>query len=98
MSPEQHRIKAKRDALAFRIWQFAESKNWDCTANEIADALHIHPNAVTSTCRHRGWSNRLRLEARNGFGAIGIGGAIGWGELCEVTNDCRRRLADEAPE
>ncbi len=48
------------NARAFLIWREAETRNWDCTLGEIADALDETVTAVANICRTRGWLTRLR--------------------------------------
>ena len=48
------------EALAFRIWQYANPRGWDCTVGEIAEALDMHPSPVGRVCAMRGWHVRLR--------------------------------------
>jgi hypothetical protein len=56
----------RTQALAFRLWQQAESVGWDCTAHDLADALstdadRIHVKSVRRICREKGWTERLRV-------------------------------------
>lgn len=53
MSPHQ-------EAIAFRIWQFAEPLGWDCTRAEIASALGLTLGTIHIICAKKGWSGRLR--------------------------------------
>ena len=48
------------EAMAFRIWQYANPRGWDCTVGEIAEALDMHPIPVGRVCAMRGWHVRLR--------------------------------------
>lgn len=48
------------EAMAFRIWQYANPRGWDCTVGEIAEALDMHPSPVGRVCVMRGWHVRLR--------------------------------------
>lgn len=50
----------KSEALAFRIWAYAEPLGWDCTVKDIADELGEGWRRVMNICRHRGWLGRLR--------------------------------------
>lgn len=53
-------MSAYQDAIAFRIWQFADPLGWDCTRAEIASALGLSLGTIHIVCAKRGWSNRLR--------------------------------------
>lgn len=56
MTPRQH-------ATAFRVWQYAHARGWDCTTAEIAEALGLGARSVAMLCHARGWLNRLRSTA-----------------------------------
>lgn len=49
------------EALAFRVWAYANPLGWDCTAKEIADALGVDWHRVNWALRQKGWSGRLRV-------------------------------------
>jgi hypothetical protein len=86
------------EALAFRIWQYANPLGWDVTAGDVADELRSTPQMVGIVCRAKGWGSRLRRteQQRNG-GAIGsysfMAGEVGYSlfERCA-------RLAEEPSE
>lgn len=62
---EQQRQTAKRNALAFRIWQIGTAVDWDITASGIADKLGLSPSSVGRICAGRGWP--VRHHSRDGF-------------------------------
>lgn len=53
-------MNTKTEALAFRIWAFAHPKDWDCTVQEIADAVGETPQRTAGVCRVKNWTGRLR--------------------------------------
>lgn len=58
--------RPKTEALAYRIWAYAEPRGWDVTSAEIATALsepgrRLTPQKVANLCRVRGWSRRMRV-------------------------------------
>ena len=53
-------MSPRMEAMAFRIWQYANPRGWDCTVGEIAEALDMHPIPVGRVCAMRGWHVRLR--------------------------------------
>ena len=53
-------MNPKTEALAFRIWQWANEREWDCNVNEIAEALGEPIVRVTTVCSIKGWCGRLR--------------------------------------
>jgi hypothetical protein len=54
----------RQQATAFRIWQFANARGWDCTAAEIGEALDMSASSVATFCVYRGWNGRLRSSER----------------------------------
>ena len=55
-------LTPRTEALAFRIWQFANPRGWDCSAIEIAEHLDLSTNVVVGICAAKGWHNRLRRK------------------------------------
>lgn len=68
----------KREALRFRIWQFAAPREWDVTIAEIAEALGVHWMTVRNVLTHAGWGNRVRIASseKDGFGGHNAGKLI----------------------
>jgi hypothetical protein len=50
----------RREALAFRIWQFASAREWNVTSAEIAEALGESTDKVRAVAAARGWAQRMR--------------------------------------
>lgn len=50
----------RKEALAFCIWRHCTEYEWNLTTKEIATALELPHNLVTSTVIRRGWYSRLR--------------------------------------
>ena len=48
------------EALAYRIWAYAEPMEWNVTSRDIADALGVSAISVGKIARRKGWLNRLR--------------------------------------
>jgi hypothetical protein len=69
------RFNARREALAFRIWQYASAREWNVTLADIADGIGESIDRCRSTVVHRGWFPRIRsmsaghLEANPTIGA-----------------------------
>ena len=61
MTPSQHRAKARSDALAFRIWQYANPREWNVTIAEIADGIGESVNRVRGLMIGRKWTERARV-------------------------------------
>lgn len=60
----------KREALRFRIWQFAAPREWDVTIAEIAEALDVRWMTVRGVVMSAGWLTRVRSVGNHGdFGA-----------------------------
>ena len=53
-------MSPRMEAMAFRIWQYANPRGWDCTVGEIAAALEMQPSPIGRVCAMRGWHTRLR--------------------------------------
>lgn len=53
-------MNIRTEALAYRIWGFANPKQWDCTIHDIAEALRETPQRVSAVCSRKLWSSRLR--------------------------------------
>ena len=53
-------MSVKTEALAFRIWAFANPKDWDCTIQEISEAVGETPQRIAGVCRVKSWNQRLR--------------------------------------
>lgn len=60
-------MSARTEAIAFRIWQFCEPREWDCTLREIADALGLGVQVANGVCKRKGWLRRLRA-GQPGYG------------------------------
>lgn len=52
----------RSEALAFRIWQYADPLGWDCTTGEVAEAIGVSTARVARVCRMKGWKRRLRAS------------------------------------
>ena len=45
---------------AFRAWQFCQSCDWECTHQQIADAIGVTNSAVSKILERKGWSDRIK--------------------------------------
>lgn len=90
----------KQNALAFRIWQYAEPLGWDCTAAEIADAVRSTPQAVVSVVKMKGWWTRIRTTRSENvmrrWNGAGISETILSGGVAAEIIAAFRASADEA--
>ena len=48
------------EAIAFRIWSYANPREWNVTINDIADALEISRERVSRIVVVKRWNGRLR--------------------------------------
>ena len=48
------------EALAYRIWAYAEPMGWNVTSRDIADEVGVSASMIGAICRRKGWTNRLR--------------------------------------
>lgn len=53
----------KTQALAYRVWVYAEPLGWNCTTQEVASALGESLMRISAVCRSTGWYNRMRTES-----------------------------------
>ena len=53
-------MNVKWESLAFRIWQFANPKEWDVTYSEVANGIGISYQEVSMIARAKGWEDRFR--------------------------------------
>jgi hypothetical protein len=96
-------LSPRAEALAFRVWQFAEPLGWDCTTTEVADAIRSTPAAVRRVGYLKGWTARFRRTADwqgtdPGHRAPACSEAMLDGEGHRAAVARYARLADEAPE
>jgi hypothetical protein len=58
------------EALAYRIWAYANPREWDCSHAEIADGTGISIDMVAQVISAKGWKGRVPrggpMEAANG--------------------------------
>lgn len=47
-------------ALRYRIWAFAQPKEWDVTCNEIGEAVGESGRRIGSVLQAAGWISRVR--------------------------------------
>lgn len=53
----------KTQALAYRVWAYAQPLGWNCTMQEVASALGESLMKVSAVCRSMGWNSRMRTES-----------------------------------
>ena len=66
----------KREALLFRIWQFAAPREWNVTCNEIAEALGISGRRVGAALKAAGWIRRVRAAEHGPETSYRTGGGV----------------------
>ena len=47
------------EALAYRIWAYANPREWDCSYAEIADGTGIGYDLVARVISDKGWAGRV---------------------------------------
>ena len=67
MSGQGENMKAVKAANDFRIWRAAESVGWDCTMSDLADETGLHYQTIISSCKRRGWTERLNKGSHASF-------------------------------
>ena len=58
-------LSPRSEALALRIYNHCVPLEWDCTHEDVADALGEDVRRVGNVCRGNGWNQRLRVTAKN---------------------------------
>jgi hypothetical protein len=53
----------RTEALAFRIWQYANAREWDVSIADVASALGESPHVVRGVVGSRKWGTRLRTTS-----------------------------------
>jgi len=66
-------MKPKTEAMAFRIWQFADASGWDVTVADVAKHLNISSARVRRINGLKGWSNRYRVDVTSRHGRAQAG-------------------------
>lgn len=46
------------EALAYRIWAYANPREWDCSYAEIADGTGVTVNQIHNVIVQKGWGGR----------------------------------------
>lgn len=54
------------ETTAFRIWQYAAPREWNCPLSEVAEALHLPLGTARNVVRYKGWHNRFAAAERAG--------------------------------
>lgn len=62
-------LSPRSEALAYRIWAYANPLGWDCTAGEVADAIGVSMQAVGHIVRLKKWHGRFRATEQGYHGA-----------------------------
>lgn len=56
---------ARSNAMAFRIWQFCQPREWQCTYREVAEGTGLSINTITQIARRRGWIGRIAADGHD---------------------------------
>jgi len=56
-------MRVQGEATAFRMWQVANSVDWDCTIVECAKAAGISEATARMVVIRKGWTGRFNPEA-----------------------------------
>ena len=67
----------KSRANEFRVWREADSVDWDCQINELADAVGITPQGVRQILIRRGWLSKIKRGNASPVGRRDIATIIG---------------------
>lgn len=57
-------MKPETEALAFRIWQYANAREWNLTVSEIAADLREPLQRVSRVVSLKCWGSRLRVTQK----------------------------------
>lgn len=61
----------RSEALAYRIWAYAEPKGWDVSILELSIALDEHHGHIGRVCSAKDWTHRFRASEGSGAGPFG---------------------------
>ena len=62
------RLSPRSEALAYRIWAYANPLGWDCTSGGVADAIGVSMQAVGHIVRLKKWHGRFRATEQDRHG------------------------------
>lgn len=48
------------EAVAFRIWAYAEPLGWDVSVSDLAGALDLPKREIDKALYYKGWARRLK--------------------------------------
>lgn len=88
-------MSPQSEALAFRIWAYAEPFGWNVTASQIADALGVSYQRIAGICRRKGWLGRLRAPMSRGPVRPGIEGSIFGSQIMEERDGISALVDDD---
>ncbi len=54
-------MNVKLEALAFRIWAYAQPKGWDCLMSDVSEKLGVSLSSVRHVSTVKGWNSRFRV-------------------------------------
>lgn len=55
-------LSPRLEALAFRIWQVADPREWSVSLSELAAMLGEDVDELRRVCRRKGWLSRLAAD------------------------------------
>lgn len=53
-------MSPRTEALAYRIWCYADPRGWDVTLHDVAEAVGCNYHTALNICRYKGWLGRTR--------------------------------------
>lgn len=56
------RFNPRLEALAFRIWQVADPREWSVSLSELAAMLGEDVDELRRVCKRKGWLSRLPAD------------------------------------
>ena len=93
------RLPPRSEALAYRIWAYANPLGWDCTVPEIAEAVGVKPQSVSMLLFNKGWKSRtrtMRTDRNSGLHAdFGLSLDSTWSATVEVISELHLEGASE---
>lgn len=82
----------KKGEHAHRLWQYAQSVNWNCTLREAAEALGIPPGIARISVSRRGFLPRFKGSRRK---AEAVFSGMGMAEVAAIASKSRGVDVDE---
>jgi hypothetical protein len=87
------KLSPTTEAMAFRIWQYAEPLGWNCTHADVAKAIGETTQRVRRVCELKEWNGRMRSTKVDFLDSHRP--SVGWKDAQEEANRFLDKLEGE---